>query len=227
MNTSKPLAAMLLSLLILPLGCASLGMKPLQISTEVRTEPEGLEVLFRGDPVGAAPLSFSLGTLEEALEVTAKATGTERIERRIEVLAPDRMRIWLRRGEEVSPMAVALGLTQITVFDYSEKAIFDFDSAKLRRRLKPTLRRQAEILNGPFAGLDIYICGHTDSIGEDDYNAVLSVERAEAVGLFLEKQGVDQARVHIQGFGEDFPVASNQDPEGRSRNRRTEIILPE
>lgn len=219
--------ALFAALLLPSLGCSTLGLGPRQIETEVRTEPEGLEVLFRGDPVGSAPVSFSLKSMEEALEVTARGNGVERIERRIEVLAPNRVRIWLRRGSEVNPLAAALGLTQVTVFDYSERATFDFDSAKLRRRLKPTLRRQAEILEGPFAGLEIYICGHTDSVGEDDYNAVLSVQRAEAVARFLEKQGVDPKRVHVQGFGEDFPIASNQSREGRSRNRRTEIVLPE
>jgi len=204
-----------------------LGLSSRPISTEVHTEPEGLEVLFRGNPVGAAPVSFSLERLEEALEVTAKATELERIERRIEVVAPNQVRIWLRRGSEVSPLAAALGLSQVTIFDYAEGATFDFDSAKLRRSLKPMLRRQAEVLNGPFEGLEVYVCGHTDSVGEDDYNAVLSVERAEAVARFLEKQGVDERRTHVRGFGEDFPIASNQNSEGRGRNRRTEIVLPE
>jgi len=161
------------------------------------------------------------------MEITAKATEVEKVERRIEVISPTQLRIWLRRGSEVSPLAAALGLSQITIFDYSAGATFDTDSAILRRTSMPMLIRQAEILEKPFGDLKVYVCGHTDSVGGDDYNAVLSVERAEAVARFLEEQGIDEKRIHVQGFGKDFPVASNQTSEGRSRNRRTEIILPE
>jgi outer membrane protein OmpA-like peptidoglycan-associated protein len=69
--------------------------------------------------------------------------------------------------------------------------------------------------------------GHTDSMGDDDYNLDLSRDRAFAVRQALLGQGVSAARISTQGFGESLPVASNSTPSGRQKNRRVEIIFPD
>ena len=71
----------------------------------------------------------------------------------------------------------------------------------------------------------IRIEGHTDSIGDAASNLSLSDQRAAAVMEALVSLGVDQARVTSIGLGEDFPIASNEDEVGRSRNRRVDVIL--
>lgn len=91
----------------------------------------------------------------------------------------------------------------------------------------PILRHQVKLLNESFASLDIHVCGHTDSTGSADHNATLSVRRARSVADFLSAEGVAESRLHVQGFGADFPAAHNDSPEGRSLNRRTEIVLPD
>jgi len=69
------------------------------------------------------------------------------------------------------------------------------------------------------------VMGHTDSTGSDEYNMALSQRRAAAVGDYLVLRGVSRARIETIGYGERYPVASNDTPEGRARNRRVEIRI--
>jgi len=69
----------------------------------------------------------------------------------------------------------------------------------------------------------IIAVGHTDSIGNADYNQRLSVRRAESVKSYLVSQGIEANRVYTEGKGEKQPVASNQTRDGRAKNRRVEI----
>lgn len=71
----------------------------------------------------------------------------------------------------------------------------------------------------------IRIEGHTDSVGDVESNLSLSGQRAEAVMLALIELGVGENRVSSIGLGEDFPIASNDNEKGRSRNRRVDVIL--
>ena len=71
----------------------------------------------------------------------------------------------------------------------------------------------------------IRIEGHTDSVGAAETNLALSEQRAMAVRDALVGLGVDASRVTTIGLGEDFPIASNDDAEGRARNRRVDVIL--
>jgi len=69
--------------------------------------------------------------------------------------------------------------------------------------------------------------GHTDSTGSEDFNRELSLARAEAVARFLKEMGVTGSRVTARGFGPDQPIAPNDTPEGRARNRRVDIVMTE
>ena len=71
----------------------------------------------------------------------------------------------------------------------------------------------------------IRIEGHTDSVGEASTNLRLSQQRADAVLAALVGLGVEASRINSVGMGEDFPIASNDTPEGRSQNRRVDVIL--
>lgn len=71
----------------------------------------------------------------------------------------------------------------------------------------------------------LVIEGHTDSIGTDSYNQMLSQNRADSVKAFLLSQGVAANRITAYGKGEGSPVASNDDSAGRQMNRRVEIII--
>lgn len=71
----------------------------------------------------------------------------------------------------------------------------------------------------------VMIEGFTDSRGAEDYNQRLSELRALAVRDALVAKGIDSDRIATRGYGEAFPVASNETAEGRQRNRRVEVII--
>ncbi len=67
--------------------------------------------------------------------------------------------------------------------------------------------------------------GHTDSVGTRPYNLALSQRRAQSVVEYLVNKGIDPTRLSSQGFGMEKPIASNKTEEGRSQNRRVEMII--
>ena len=71
----------------------------------------------------------------------------------------------------------------------------------------------------------IRVEGHTDSLGDAEANLLLSELRAKAVLEALVSLGVASDRISSLGMGEDFPIASNEDEDGRARNRRVDVIL--
>ena len=106
---------------------------------------------------------------------------------------------------------------------------FDFDKDTLRPDAVAILDEAIAIL-GKYPQLRVEVAGHTDAIGSDEYNQGLSDRRARAVYDYLTGHGIDAGRlVGPTGYGESRPIApnSNEDgsdnPEGRARNRRTEL----
>ena len=71
----------------------------------------------------------------------------------------------------------------------------------------------------------IEITGHTDSTGSDQHNQVLSEQRATSVASYFRSRQVVPERLVTEGFGERFPIASNDTPDGRQQNRRVELRL--
>ena len=67
--------------------------------------------------------------------------------------------------------------------------------------------------------------GHTDSTGSEEHNQGLSERRAQSVVNYLVGVGVDASRITALGYGENHPVADNDTTEGRSLNRRVDLLL--
>lgn len=103
---------------------------------------------------------------------------------------------------------------------------FPVDSATIQPAFQQTLSDVAQTLNRYESSyIDVY--GHTDSSGSDAYNQGLSERRAASVSAFLQRQGVNGARLATRGYGETQPVASNETIDGRAQNRRVELrIVP-
>ena len=111
----------------------------------------------------------------------------------------------------------------------SEKLLFQSGQADVDEQGKMALAKLAEVLNRNL-NIDITVEGHTDNVPiktavyKDNWD--LSVYRATTVARILsEMYGVSTTRILASGRGEFYPVADNSSPEGRARNRRTEIIL--
>ena len=111
----------------------------------------------------------------------------------------------------------------------SDKLLFQSGSATVDKRGKEALGKLAEVLNKQ-ANVDVYIEGHTDTkpihTARFADNWDLSVIRATSVVRILTKDyGVNPLQIVPSGRGEYMPVADNESAEGRSKNRRTEIII--
>ncbi|WP_223486533.1 OmpA family protein [Pseudomonas sp. A-RE-19] len=71
----------------------------------------------------------------------------------------------------------------------------------------------------------VIVEGYTDSTGSASYNQSLSERRATSVQVALIKMGVDPARIVVQGYGKEYPVADNTSVSGRAMNRRVEVTI--
>jgi outer membrane protein OmpA-like peptidoglycan-associated protein len=101
---------------------------------------------------------------------------------------------------------------------------FDFGSAAIKPAFKPTILKLAEVLR-KYDRNEITIIGHTDAVGSDSYNQVLSERRAVAVREELSLLGVPASRLRAIGRGEFEPRADNGTEAGRQLNRRVEILV--
>ena len=103
---------------------------------------------------------------------------------------------------------------------------FDTGRSDIKSNFRPVLERFAQTLNEN-PGATVTIIGHTDSVGDDSVNQPLSVNRASSTRSYLAQRGVSSNRITIEGRGEREPIASNDDANGRARNRRVEIYVAE
>jgi len=101
---------------------------------------------------------------------------------------------------------------------------FETGSAALRSESMVELDRLAQLLLGS-PDLKIQINGHTDNVGDDAFNQTLSEARAKSVQDYLLSKNIATARLRFKGFGESKPLESNDTPESRARNRRTEFVV--
>lgn len=101
---------------------------------------------------------------------------------------------------------------------------FDFNKASLRSESFVALNDLVKVLMMK-SDLRIEIAGHTDNVGDDDSNLKLSQARAEAVVKYLVSKGIASTRLTAKGYGETEPIADNETPEGRQKNRRTEARI--
>ena len=119
------------------------------------------------------------------------------------------------------------------VIDLPSDVLFDFDQSTLRPDAIPVLAQAAQLI-AAYPQAPVCINGHTDSKGSDSYNQALSLRRARAVAAQLQSGQTAQEMqrtMQVRGLGESMPVAANtlpdgaDNPEGRQRNRRVEIII--
>ncbi len=101
---------------------------------------------------------------------------------------------------------------------------FELDSYKLKSQSKIELDKLIAFLNLN-ANISIEIGGHTDNQGSESYNRKLSEERAKTVYDYLINHQIESSRLSYKGYGLSKPIDSNETPEGRANNRRTEFKI--
>ncbi len=116
-----------------------------------------------------------------------------------------------------------VGSRQVPVL-VSDAALFPQGSAILGDGAQPVLDLFASVMAAGTTSR-LIIEGHTDSQGSEAYNFALSQQRVAAVFAYLTTMGIDPARLELAPRGETEPVADNGTNEGRSRNRRVELIF--
>lgn len=110
----------------------------------------------------------------------------------------------------------------------NDAAKFAFDKADLSPEAKSVLDAFVQKLVSENKGVYIEIQGHTDNTGTDEVNMALGQKRAEAVMLYLYKQyKIPLHRMSVVSLGSSMPIADNGTREGRSQNRRVEILVYE
>lgn len=102
--------------------------------------------------------------------------------------------------------------------------LFDVDKATLKPGAERAVGELVAFLD-EYPERNVLIEGFTDSTGDEAYNLELSERRADAVRGALTARGIAPDRIAIRGFGEQFPVATNDTAAGRQQNRRVEVII--
>jgi outer membrane protein OmpA-like peptidoglycan-associated protein len=122
----------------------------------------------------------------------------------------------------VDPIAVSPIQENVTIV--LNNVFFDFDKSILKEESYPELNRIIDLMMKTPA-MQIEIAGHTDSVGDEQYNLQLSERRAKAVTKYLLGKGIENTRINTTFFGEQKPTTTNETPEGRGRNRRVEFKI--
>ena len=133
-------------------------------------------------------------------------------------------------GGKVQSLELKESATEVRI-DLAADVLFDFDKADILPQAQQTLAQAAQIVRDKAKGT-VRIEGHTDAKGSEGYNQKLSERRADSVKVWLiEKENLRKVAFETQGLGARKPVAPNtkpdgsDDPAGRQKNRRVEIII--
>ncbi len=129
----------------------------------------------------------------------------------------------LERAQAAGKLAEGKFLYSMVLSDDSVK--FPVDGADLSPEAKTRLLDFVQKLKGDNKNVYLEIQGHTDATGPKTLNKRLGEERADAVRLFMNQQGVALNRMSIISYGPDAPVAPNTTRAGRAQNRRVVVIV--
>lgn len=135
----------------------------------------------------------------------------------------------IKRSDPDDTVRVTIFLDSIRNSFSVSNIYYDYDKSTLRPESVASLDSVVQFLtDNPSISVEIY--SYTDSKGNEAYNVALSQRRAQAVLDYLEKNGIDRARLTARGFGPKNSVAPNKingkdNPEGRQQNRRTEFRI--
>ncbi|MEJ8803256.1 OmpA family protein [Pontibacter sp. H249] len=108
--------------------------------------------------------------------------------------------------------------------NFDSGILFAVNSAELSANAKRDIEKLAKTLK-EYEGTNVIVEGHTDNTGSYELNQKLSERRAQSVANYAKSLGVEASRLQAKGYSYDQPIADNTTAEGRSQNRRVEIII--
>ncbi|HUJ57133.1 MAG TPA: OmpA family protein [Kofleriaceae bacterium] len=124
------------------------------------------------------------------------------------------------------PKKYALVVVTEKKIELKQTVYFDFNKATIKPVSFALLDEVAQAMKDN-PKIKVEVQGHTDSVGDDNYNLKLSQKRAESVRIYLIKKGIASDRMEPKGYGETVPIADNRTKEGRDQNRRVEFVITE
>ena len=130
-----------------------------------------------------------------------------------------------REIEQALPGAEVNRVEEGIVMILGENSVnFEISKSVLTPTAKANLDKLIPVFQS-YADTDIVIYGYTDSTGRLEFNQKLSEDRAASVRAYLVSKGLNATRFKTKGMGPNDPIATNDTPEGRSKNRRVEFTI--
>lgn len=190
---------------------AELDQGPEAVADALVAEIETLKETAATQAADLEALHARMAELAGEREALARREALQRQAERIDRLFDRNEAIVLRRGDEIIVRMVGLNFPV-------GRADITPDNFRLLSKVRQAL--------AGFERPKLVVEGHTDSFGTDAANLALSRKRAEAVRRYLiENVGLPEADIEAVGYGETRPVANNETPEGRAKNRRIDIVI--
>lgn len=216
MKSKRAVSACLASALALSLlaGCASVQQRDPYVTRRDRT--------VKGAGVGAAAgaVGAVLAGKREADEILAGAA--------IGAVVGGGVGAYMDRQQEKLARIPGTTVERVgedtLLLHFDSDVLFDVNSAVIDSSGRATLEDVAAVLD-EYDKTAVIIQGHTDATGSEELNQQLSERRAGSVRNYLVGRGVDDGRLSAVGYGEGYPVASNDSEFGRQQNRRVDILL--
>jgi outer membrane protein OmpA-like peptidoglycan-associated protein len=186
-----------------------------------------------GNPAAGAAIGGAMGAAGGALvgnELQKREVAANEQEK---VIEQQRQELTRNREllEELKKQNLEARETERGVVVNLPDVLFEFGKANLADGARAKVQDIAAVLNDQAQGRRVSVEGHTDSIGSESANQLLSERRADAVASTLETEGVSSQRLTTKGYGKRYPVAPNKNsdgednPAGRAKNRRVEVII--
>jgi outer membrane protein OmpA-like peptidoglycan-associated protein len=188
---------------------------PLKVDTDGDGLSDGDEVLkYHTDPLKK---DTDGGGIDDGTEI---ARGTNPLDP-----ADDMPKKEEPKKEEVKPVEPQTDISKVEKGQSItlEGILFETGSAKITPASEAVLAKVIQTLKDN-PDINVEIQGHTDNKGRESANLKLSERRANSVKTYLVTKGIEKARLTSKGFGQTKPVASNDTPEGREKNRRIEFL---
>jgi outer membrane protein OmpA-like peptidoglycan-associated protein len=134
--------------------------------------------------------------------------------------------VMLKDAKEGTPVDIDIALQKIKVGEsvVLNNVFFESDKYELKPESASELSVVMKLLEKN-PSMKIEIGGHTDNTGTEEQNKKLSENRAKSVYDYLVKNGVAPERLSYKGYAATKPIADNNTPEGKAKNRRTEFIV--